>query len=206
VATGVSSTTVCRRPISQTTSCPSSSGCPRTARASIPCGGRDSACQRVGTEAVDPARAQAGVPSCCGGSSGQRPWCHYMSSCLASHVAAHPLRRTDMSAPVGTGHDMSAPSAGVGSWSALPGERVAGRPGREATPHGGQAPGWGERWHRICTRAVQKSMEILGIIGKLRENGLRHVRTAHTRRSLAMRVQPAEVRDASLPQAKERKR
>ena len=32
---------------------------------------------------------------------------------------------------------------------------------------------------------------MLGIIGKLRENGLHHARTAQTRRSLAMRVQPA---------------
>ena len=36
-----------------------------------------------------------------------------------------------------------------------------------------------------------ESMEMLGIIGKLRENGLHHARTAQTRRSPAMRVQPA---------------
>src|SRR5712691_6701229 len=36
-----------------------------------------------------------------------------------------------------------------------------------------------------------ESREMLGIIGKLRENGLHHARTAQTRRSPAMRVQPA---------------
>jgi hypothetical protein len=112
VATGVPCTTVCRRPVSQTTSCPSSSVCPSTERASIPCGGRDGACLRVGTGAVDPAREQAGAPSCCGRASGQRPWCHYTSSSPGSHGTASPIRRTDMSAPIGTGHDMSAPSAG----------------------------------------------------------------------------------------------
>jgi hypothetical protein len=74
-------------------------------------GTRDVACQRVGTGAVDPARAQAEATSCWGGASGQRPWGHYTSSCPGSHVAARPLRRTDMSAAVGTGDDMSAPSA-----------------------------------------------------------------------------------------------
>ena len=42
-----------------------------------------------------------------------------------------------------------------GSLSALPVERVAGRPGRDATRHGGRAPGWVERWHRTCIRSVQ---------------------------------------------------
>src|SRR5215471_17567695 len=56
----MSSTAVCRGPVPQTTSCPSSSACPRTARAIIPCGGRDGACQCMGTGAGDPARAQGG--------------------------------------------------------------------------------------------------------------------------------------------------
>src|SRR5438093_3896815 len=44
----------------------------------------------------------------------------------------------------------------------------------------------------LCDQELNKeSMEMLGIIGKLRENGLHHARTAHTRRSPAMRVQPA---------------
>src|SRR5437879_11405910 len=54
---------------------------PSAARALMQCGGRDVAWQRVGAGAVDPARAQAGALSCCGGSSGQLPWCHYTSSC-----------------------------------------------------------------------------------------------------------------------------
>jgi hypothetical protein len=36
-----------------------------------------------------------------------------------------------------------------------PSERVACRPGRDAMPHGGQAPGQVARWHRTCTRSVQ---------------------------------------------------
>src|SRR2546422_10595446 len=44
---------------------------------------------------------------------------------------------------------------------------------------GGSCPSWGE------------SMEMLGIIGKLGEKGLHHARPAQTRRSPAMRVQPA---------------
>src|SRR5438128_4043823 len=75
---------------------------PSAARALMQCGGRDVACQRVGAGAVDPARAQAGAPSCCGGSSGQLPWCHYTSSCPGSHVASRPIRRVNMPSPVTT--------------------------------------------------------------------------------------------------------
>jgi hypothetical protein len=50
------------------------------------------------------------------------------------------------SAPVTTGrHHLP-----VGSLEVLPAERVACRPGRDATHHGGRAPGWVERWHRTC--------------------------------------------------------
>jgi hypothetical protein len=49
-----------------------------------------------------------------------------------------------------------------GPWEALPAERVAGRPGREATHYGGRAPGQVERWHRTCTRSVQQQRATAG--------------------------------------------
>jgi hypothetical protein len=79
----------------------------------------------------------------------------YTSSCPISHVASRPIRRTDRSAPVDTCPHLSSPSAGVGPLSAFPAERVACRPGRETTPHGGRTPGRVARWHRTCTRSVQ---------------------------------------------------
>jgi hypothetical protein len=56
----VSSPAICRGPVAQTTSCPSSSVYPRSARALRACSGCDGAGQRVTTGAVDPARAQGG--------------------------------------------------------------------------------------------------------------------------------------------------
>jgi hypothetical protein len=47
---------------------------------------------------------------------------------------------------------------------------------------------------------VVESMEMLGIIGKLRENGLHHARTAQTRRSPAMRVKP-DMEGEGMPDA-----
>jgi hypothetical protein len=151
MATCMSSTTVCREPVSQTTSCPSSSVCPSAARVLMPCDGRDVACKRVGAGAVDPARAQTGALSCCGGSSGQRPWCHYTSSCPGRHVASRTIRRVSMLTPVTTcRHHLP-----VGALQEPLSERLTCRAGRDATHHGGRAPGQVEHWHRTCILSVQ---------------------------------------------------
>jgi hypothetical protein len=179
MATCVSSTAVCRGPVLQTTSCPSSSVCPSAARALMPCDGRDVACTRVGTGAVDPARAHAWALSCCGESSGQRPWCHYTSSCPGSHVASRPIRRVSMLTPVTTSgsHVASRPirrvsmltpvttcrhHLPVGSLQEPLSERVTYRAGRDATHHSGRAPGQVERWHRTCILSVQHPCSTAG--------------------------------------------
>jgi len=154
VATCVSSTTVCREPVSQTTSCPSSSVCPRTARAIRPCGGvtlpasvwePGRSTQRERTRG----RHHTGVGRLASarGAILQRLALEVMGPHAPSAVSTCRHR----SAPVTTCRH---PLPG-GSLEALPAERVAGHPGSAATRHGGRAPGWGERWHRTCTRSVQ---------------------------------------------------
>jgi hypothetical protein len=91
------------------------------------------------------------------------------------------------------------PEKGVNNDNFLAAQQLSGSAGSLAATNAGATKETGEPnhaddrggrsvWYTWTAPFSGQSIEMLGIIGKLRENGLHHARTTHTRRSPAMRV------------------